>query len=632
MQDPKTIELLKEQSTAFHQELTPEEVKFTQEVYKEFQEDYNLKNTTQKELGGRTLKQFWEQSERDYDVLVDDYGPDDPVTPYSSTISRDKSNAFIGRLSSQLIYPSVIAQNKDQEIDHVIAKVCRAMLEWAHDNDGRPDESGHQKNVRYIHKMVVGGTVHIDDSIIDNKLFSSLVDNEEIYIPNFRQPSLQLQPHLFRVKDNITYDEAERMFGEFPNWKYVQKGNIHNWVSDNIDFYNSLVEENKVQIIYYWKDIKKKDFDDYKIKRGVKKAKLFNVFINGVLMFKTTNLSPYRDGLYPISKGIFESFSDPNYYWGNSMPNKAAHDKKWLDGWKTLIRHKAKLAAIPPTMTFNGFFIDSDMYIPGETMMAPNGMKPEDITTIPGLSEGVTNSDLAVMQDAKNEINEGNLSPQASGGQSNRGQTAREAIIREQNEQEILGAFGQQIAFLIESRTYPILMRLFQFNAKDRIKKISVADQDLGQGITGTFEMIFEKPQEMTEDEIRSDSFKRFADMQKSIKEGNPKTSVQINPSYLNELDLYIKCVADPQPKKTSALRRAEAMEKFGVYGARPDLFNQKSAAKRLVKDMGDDPTDLVLEQQLNQNPQQGKHGGKLTESLNKAAGQETAGLGDLNM
>lgn len=609
------------------QELTPEEIAFTQRVYQNFQEDYTLKNTSQTELGGRTLKQFWDNSNKDYNVLVDDYGPEDPVVPYASTISRDKSNAFISRLSSQLIYPSVVAQNKDQEIDHILAKVCRAMLEWAHDNDGKPDESGHQKNVRYIHKAVVEGTVHVDDSIIDKRLFSSLVDNEEIYIPNFRQPSIQLQPHLFRVKDNITYKEAERIFGDFPNWKYVEKGNFAQWVSDDLKWVNSLVEKDKVQIIYYWEDVPRKD-----LKRGVKRAKLFNVFINGVLMFKADNLSPYKDGLYPISKGIFESFSDPNYYWGNSMPNKAAHDKKWLDGWKTLIRHKAKLAAIPPTMTFNGFFLDSDMYIPGETTMAPNGMKPEDIITIPGISDGVSNSDLAVMQDAKNDINEGNLSPQASGGQSNRNQTAREAVIREQNEQEILGAFGQQIAFLVESRTYPILMRLFQFNSKSRINKIAVADQDLGQGITGTFEMIFEKPAEMTKDEIRSDSFERFKNFKNSINEGRPKMSVQINPEYLNELDLYIKCIADPQPKKTSALRRAEAMEKFGVYGARPELFNQKSAAKKLVKEMGDDPSDMIIEQQPNLNPQQAQPGGKLTNSLNRVAGQETASLGDLNM
>jgi hypothetical protein len=229
-------------------------------------------------------------------------------------------------------------------------------------------------------------------------------------------------------------------------------------------------------------------------------------------------------------------------------------------------------------------------------------------------------------------INEGNLSPQASGSQSNRNQTAREAVIREQNEQEILGAFGQQIAFLVESRTYPILMRLFQFNSKSRINKIAVADQDLGSGVTGTFEMLFEKPAEMTEDEVRSDSFERFKNFKNSINSGRPKMSVQINPDYIKELDLYIKCVADPQPKKTSALRRAEAMEKFGIYGGRPELFNQKSAAKKLVKEMGDDPSDMVVEQQPNQNPQQGQPGGKLTNSLNRVAGQETASLGDLNM
>lgn len=640
MSEPKTIELLKNTEATKERGESAEtylpsdaERKFILNTYKKFLDCHNVKNQPQDMLGGRTLQEFWDQNRRDYNVLTIDSSEDDPVVPYTSSISRDKANIFISNLTSQLIYPSVAAQNQNQEIDGVMCTVSKSLLEWAHDNDGRPDESGHQKMVRYVHTQVIDGTVHVQDDIIDNKLVSTLVPNEEVYIPNFYQPSIQNQPRVFRVQDNVLYEEAEEIFGGLENWKFVQKGNVDNWSGDFSEFkskYQGLIDTDRVQIIRYWENIPKHLFKNFGVPKGIKKAKLFNILINGVLMFKVNNLSPYKDGLYPISKGIFEQFSDGNFYWGNSMPNKAREDKKWLDGWKTLLRHKAKLSAIPPLITFNGAFTDSDIFIPGESTQAPSGMSKDDIIAVPEIAKGVSNGDIAIYQDAKSEINEGNLSPQASGGESGRQQTAREAIIREQNEQKILGAFGMQVAFLIEARTYPILKRLYQFLSKENISKISIPNQSLGEGKYGNLEIIFEKQEEMTKEQYDEMSMDLYVQEKEAEKEGKPKKIVYINPKYLNELDLYIKVVADPQPKKTSALRRAEAMEKFEVYGARPDLFNVRAAAKKLVYEMGDDINEMVNNQP--EMPQQQAQGQKPNNPVKNSYQAQTADLGKLNM
>lgn len=643
MPEPKIIELQNETHPEEERGLKADvylpsdaERKFILSAYKKFLDCKNVKDQPQEVIGGRTLKEFWTQNRKDYNNLTDDSGPDDPVVPYSSPISRDKSNIFISNLTSQLIYPSVTAQNQSQEIDQTLSSVSRSLLEWAHNNDGRPSESGHQKMVRYVQTQVIDGTVHVQDDIIDGKLVSSLVPNEEIYIPNFYQPNIQLQPRLFRVQDNVLYEEAESIFGALENWKYVQKGQIADWGKEDSFFSNEfagLIETDKVQIIRYWENIPKHLFKNFGVPSGVKNVKLFNILINGVLMFKVTNLSPYKDGLYPISKGIFEQFSEGNYYWGNSMPNKAREDKKWLDGWKTLIRHKAKLSAIPPMITFNGAFLDSDVFIPGELTQAPNGMKPEDVMAVPEVSKGVSNGDIAIYQEAKSEVNEGNLSPQAAGSESGREQTAREAIIREQNEQKILGAFGLQVAFLIEARTYPILKRLYQFLPKNKIKKIAIPDQSVGNGQFGNLEVIFEDIPEMTEEEYEEKSLDLAVEEKIAAKNGKPFKRVYINPSYLKELDLYVSVVADPQPKKTSALRRAEAMEKFNIYGARPDLFNVKAAAKRLVYEMGDDVSEMISQQpQVNQNGQGESQMANPNKSLSKSYQAQTSDLNNLTM
>ena len=624
---------------------TPEESEFILNVYRDFYKDDEIKKDSHEVLGNRTLQDFWDRCNWDYGVLVDDSDPNDPVKPYASTISRDKSNTFITNLTLQLVYPGVTAQNNQQEIDHVVSSISKPLLEYSYDNDGAPSETGHQKTVRSIHRMVVEGTTHVQDDWVEDKLFSQLVPNEEIYIPNFWQPNIQLQPHVLRVQNDILFQQAEDEFGQLPNWKFVKPGNLNSLnIDDSIfkDELDGIVNEDRVQIIRAWYDVPKRMFKKLGVPRGAKRAKLFNVIINGVPMFKIDNLMPYEHGQYPITKGIFEHFSKSEFYWGNSMPNKARMDKAWLDGWKTLIRHKAKLSAIPPLLTFNGAsLLDEDVYVPGKNTAAPSGMNPDDVTPVPGMNlDGVTSGDIAIMNVAREEIDSGNLSPQASGGDTPGTQTAREAVIREQNEQIILGGFGLQVAFFLQARAFPILKLNFQFLSRQRFKKIVVPDQELGNGRKGDLEIIFEKPTKRTDEERIAESRDILRAEIRAEEDGRPKRIVKINKEYIRNLDLYVKAVADPQPRKTTAMRRAIAQEKFNIYSGRPDLFNTRNAARTLVREMGDDENEMMARetpQGITESPEETELAGApqtagtpTQTQVNRQLGQLGADLGEI--
>jgi len=580
----------------------PEEASFIVQAYTDYIRCRSIKSTPQDILGGITLQEFWDTCNYDYNVIVEPQDENDPVTPYSSTITRDKANAFITNLTMQLLYPSVVAQNDSQEIDRVMGKVSRAILEWQHNNDGRPSMSGQQKSVMYTHKQVIEGTVHVLDNVIDGKLESQLVPNEEIFIPNFLQPDIQKQPYLFRAQMNVLYDEAYRIFGHLPRFKHVVPGQIGQWIVDQDSNYaeefETLILQDRVHIVWIWYDIPKSKFEHFGIPKSRGTAKTFNIMINGVLMFKWDNVSPYHDGLYPISKGIFEMFSDPRYYWGNSMPGKAKHDKAWLDGWKTLIRYKAKLGALKPIITFNGKFLDADFYIPGSSTVAPDGMKPDDIMAIPEISEGVTQSDLNILEKAEQELNLGNLSPQTMGVQDSGNQTATQSNIEEVNAQKILGAFGQQLAFFVESRTYPILKRSFQMIPKAKLSKIVVGDQSLGNGEMGAYEILFQKMPDMTTEEKIEASFDIAKEESVARTSGRPKRKVYVDLAYLNELDLYVTAIADPMPKKTATYRISQAIQKYQMYRSDPENFNAKPAARQVVREFGDDESEIINDQQ----------------------------------
>src|SRR3990167_6904578 len=165
---------------------------------------WQLKEEKQDILNGRNLQDFWDDSCLDYAAITPKAELNDPVVRYSSTISRDQADVFISSLVNQLMDLSVTAQNKDQEIDRVISRVSRAILDYVHKNDGFPSESGYQKMVRAVHKMVVEGTVHIQDDFTKDGLESTLVPNEEILIPNYWQTDLQKQSILARIQNKIS--------------------------------------------------------------------------------------------------------------------------------------------------------------------------------------------------------------------------------------------------------------------------------------------------------------------------------------------------------------------------------------------------------------------------------------------
>lgn len=586
---------------------TQEEYDFISRVYIDFQDDDNLYNQPQSLLGGRTLKQFWEQSEYDYNNLCETQDPLNPIVPYSSGISRDKANIFITNLALNLFYPTVVAQNSAQEIDRVMSKASRALLEFAHENDGRPAESGHVKFVRSVHKAVITGTAHVQDDIIDNRLCSNIVPNEEIRVPNFYQPNIQLQGHVIRIQDNLTYNDVELELGALPNFKdYVYPGMSSVFQGRAETAFTKMTEmintHKKAQIIRVWYPVPRDKLAEYKnsgrLPSYVKKAKYFNIICNGILMFPYDNLMPYHDGNYPINKMVFEMFSRPEYYWGNSLPNKIFHDKKWKDGWKTLLRWKGKLGAIPPLLTFNGTFIDSDVVVPGMITQAPAGMSKDDVQTIPGLSSGINNSDVALLEQADSEISRGSVADN-QGGQVEKGrQTAREIVLAESNAKKILNGFALQTMFFVSARSFPIIMRLFQFLTRNEINKIAVPNQSLPDGSPGTIEIIFTEPKAMTEEEIKDKEYEMYREERKSVKAGNPKHVIEINKEYWQNIDLYLKASVEEILPDTPTIRQAKAEMKFDKYAAHPDLFNLRSAARNLIRENGDDETEMLIDTQ----------------------------------
>ncbi|MFA6158977.1 MAG: hypothetical protein WC763_05160 [Candidatus Paceibacterota bacterium] len=566
---------------------TDKERTFISDVLKSFHDCYELRQEEQPILGGLTLKDFWERSEADYTVTLDEVQDEnDPVKKYQSTISRDKANVFVAHIAGSLMYPDVIAQNPDQSIDQTWGRVGTSLLYWAHRQDGWPNENGQQKAERMAHTTTVKGTSFCLDIVTKEGLESEEIPVEEVYFSTFWQPNLQKHPVIFRAKLNLLFEEAEQMFGEYDNFKNVQKGSA--WISEAMSdelatktSFEGIVQEEKVSILYVYKMARPKELEALKkkgkVRKGAKRACFYNVIVNGIPMFDVDNILPYKHGYYPITKALFEMFRS-DYLYGNSCPNKMREDKRWKDEWKTLMRYKGKLGALPPQLVIGGS-IDEQMTLPGAQTSVPVGV---EVQAVPGVQPGISSSDIQLMQMGDAEIDRSTTAPQTAGIRGDK-QTARAEVIQATNAQKMLEPFSRQWAYFMQSRSFHILLSMLQYIPKRSVKKIAVPDQTLQDGLTGTFEVIFEDVRQMEAKEKLQRSMDIMREERKSRRSGTPKEQVFVSPQLVDEIRFFLFSDASAGLEDKNLIKQQDFTANLELMLSRPE-FVPGEVAREFVR------------------------------------------------
>jgi len=592
---------------------SPEEREFILKWYGAFSEDKQLKDQKYRCLGNTTLERFWQISKDNYDVIVPLKSKADWKRQAKRTITRDKANGFIAKMVRKIIYPQVLAQNRNQEIDVKASKILGILLEWWERK---------MKAVRIyidaIIKCVIEGTIHIQSNVINGFEEREVVGNEEIFIPNIKQKNIQKQSHLIRAHIT-TYEEAKLVFDDFDNWDYVLAGNSSQWgfkdpLLNDID--TGIEESNEVLIVYLWEHT---GYD----KKNNPKEKLYNVLINGVPMYAIDNKLNLKHNRYPVSKTIFETFSDPNFYWGNSLANKCKHDQEYLDAFRTILLNKAILNLLPALMNKGGEHVDEDVIVPGK--ITPTQLSEGDIFVVPGTDKPITASDLNVEALVERSIDEGTQPPTSLGQGSSGGRTLGEIQLKDLRASELLETFGNMISFLVEDMAELSLPNILQFGIKGNIqqlveegdaeilskKTIEISNQRLDTGETGILSLNFvSKGQHPTPMDILKQE-------KQAEKEGNKKEIVYVDPIYFEELDKFVYVSANPADKVSKLSEQLMTLERYqGVYRNNANI-DQKEAVRQVIIAFNDDEEKLLVKEMPQMaNPTQG--GGRLTSATER--------------
>lgn len=579
--------------------------------YSAFTDDKVLKDDTYREIGNQTLAKFWQKSRDNYDVVVPVRSKGDWKRSVKTTLTRDKANGFISRLARQMIYPQILAQNKDQEIDNVVSRVLRILLEWW---------EGLSKSFRIfvdvVHTAVVDGTAHLQVDVINGKEVRTIAKNEEIYIPNFYQFDLQRQSHIIRLQ-KTSYEEAKMQFGDNANWDYVQPGSCDNWTIDNNffkkDYNHGLLQSDQVQLMYVW------EHGGYD-KDNNPKPKHYNVFINGVPMEDVENKLVYKHNLYPLVKFVFEKTSDVDFYWGNSMPNKIRQNQEFKDAFRTILLNKAVFNLLPPIFNRSGEYVDSSTIAPASMISIEGGIGKDDFFTPAGLINPITASDLNVEALVDREASEATMAPQSLGLSGDK-TTLGEIQLRDTRSMELMEIFGNMMAFGVEDLAEISLPNILQFVVEKDVKRlvdgaeilsskqVQVPEQTLSSGSSGTVGVNF-VPKEQIPPPLKI--LENETKLEKDT--GTKHELFYIDPDYIQNLKFFIKVVANPVNKNSEAMERILAVENYkGVYMNNP-LIDQKEALRTVIKANKDDTEKLMSKQpQIDPNAPPASNTGQIT-------------------
>lgn len=609
-----------------------EERDFIMKHYKGLQDSKLKKEEAKKRLGWVNLLEFWRISKDNYDVITPIKESGDWKRPAKRGITRDKANAFIAKLTKRIISPQILAQNSNQEIDLKVSRALRVLVEYVE----RKTKSV-RVFIKAVHKCVIEGTVHVQIDMVNGQEVKTVLRNEECFPANEYQSDVQKQPYFHRAFI-ANYEEMKLEWGDNPMWKHVYPGTSDKWgIEDEyFNIYNSgIASSDDVMMLYAWEHTGYyKDGPQI----GKPKPKKFNIFIDGIPMLPVDNTLNLKHNRFNLAKTVFEMFSDSDYYWGNSLPNKIRHDQSYLDAFRTIALNKAILNLLPPLFNKGKEHIDQDVIVPAKITTTENEVG--DLFEVPGVNKPLTQGDWNVEERVERSVDEATQPPISIGQDSGQGQTTLGEIqLKDARAAELMEIFGRMIGFLVEDMGEQTVSNTIQFETKRGAqaklndestellygKTVDVSDQTLtggaSKGETGVMSLRFGSK--------HPDPLAILQEEMDAKKSGNKVQIIHMNVDYLNNLDTYVFVEANPGTKPSEQLERLTTNDNYHTTYKGNAMIDQKEALRNVIRANNDDESKLLIDQpmQAPQGQPAGPAGGGMGTKLRQSAGQQAKNL-----
>lgn len=508
--------------------------------------------------------------------------------------ARNNLIGLLARMISGMLFPTVFARNDEDEEDKTTARAMQILIEdylrkanyemkflyivlTALVNPATIVQVEYVEALQTIKQRMADGTVKIDQAV--DELLSGLnlhvVPVDELLVADFYTNDIQRQPYLIRVR-RIPWDEARKIWGDNPNFQYVQAGKTR-----------IVLAGQDMQTLY---DVEWTEADaDYVqiITAQYRPEDLEVVFVGGVFMgneddcFNTNPMSHRRfmpiNGewgsapVYEYAKSYFEPI-DPTgrffygksgafkEYWDDATQNKM--HQLWVDG--------TSLDVMKPIFLSGVAKADSTVIAPGATIGMPSGATATPYQLGPNL-----NAALSVMQKQETDMS-GSTQDKIMQGVPDPQMQATVAAQAERNARIFMGQFGLQIAdlvrqigfltmdIIIEHATVGELMSGIPEDMRMKYQTLLAKGKDQGKDVT--HRIVFTDKyigRDMTAKEAKDREFELW---QKSGGKGSDQRIWEINPYKFARMKYSVELDADQMVMKSMGADQQRKILAFQMF------------------------------------------------------------------
>ncbi len=527
-------------------------------------------------------------------------------------ITRNKIISIAAHVLASIIYPTIYAQNENQEEDKDAAQVMRLLVEWVGDNYNyaqtlvysaiaalvNPAAIIHlefaekYRNIKEKDEKGKVITKEVLDEIMSGFQFT-VVPCDELLISNIYEHNIQKQNFLIwrRVLD---FDTAKAKYGQNENFKkYVKPGvqRMYDEASKTFyDLYDRNLYDIMVEEVIYWNRN-----EDIKL-----------TFVNNVCLDKPDEPNPRKDHKYPFIKFGYELIDEGKFFYYKSLAFKGWPDQEVINNLYRGVIDGTYIQLKPPVAVYGDEHFESSIVAPGAVSVLKRDTKVEKIDVGGNLVAGFN-----AMQKVEQSMNETSVDPRTSGQATSGQETAFEISILEKNAQIQGGLFKKMISFGIKDFGELLVNDILQFMTVGEVEEIAGGLKYKsflmpGKGGMDTSKQVnFDST--MTSEPTTEEQ--KLMDSYKILKEQGGMDSkreiFKVNPEIFRKRKFLVRISPDDITQPSEAIKKALNLEEFDRAILLPEVEREAVIRDLLFGsyDKTKNDPDKYIKKQMPMNP-----------------------------
>jgi hypothetical protein len=584
-------------------------------VYNELEYMRKLRNQKWKYFNDRTLKEYIDDSQLRLNGFVPSkasQGKEKWQSNVFHPITRNKFKAMIAAIALDVPQIKIVAQNEKQQQDQDRALIMRNLVDYSYDQDNKEEqiffeawESAEKGTVivydgylkaKQKRKIISSydpqtGEVEFEEQEVetDSQCVNFIVPLMNLYIKDFNIYDIQKQPSLCWV-ERMDADQFKNEFEKYDKYEYVKTS-------------NELTDPNEADTFFkaFWQECDKDD-EPIEVVRYFNKGKdEFRIIANGVLLFESPLILGKKKKWYPFAKTVFEPLAT-DFFYGNSLPNSLMGEQDVINALYNMALDKTYKSLVPPLLIGN--INKDDFDLEDQNITSDTRIYVQDISQVlPMPIKGVEQSEFKMIEMISRGLDLTSIDANQQG-IANRGVTAREVVIANENAKKLKGSLYLFLNSLWIQKIKLRIMNILTYYTQIKVDKalgekgqgfqqfmVNNSELSMGKG-TMAIEMYGSK------NEMPTPAMLDVKEQQMQKQSGNNYEIIAITNDYLDDWQFDIKIESESLYQKESGLTQAKVEDKLrmlGTYSPQTIMNNQEKVTKDILIAYEDDPDDYNL-------------------------------------